>query len=115
MLVIFGESEALRFLIMWPERLNTLSEGAYEPGTPTKYYTLLDVYYSYTITIVYYVSIINYGIKFTLLLNSSGITGIGILIPVALLTGIPGIPGNTVSALTWQCSTKPYDMHWIIH
>ena len=42
---------------------------------------------------------VNYGIKFTLLLNISGITGIGISIPVALLTGIPGIPGNTVSAL----------------
>ena len=42
---------------------------------------------------------VNPGIEFKLLLIISGITGIGISIPVALLTGIPGIPGNTVSAL----------------
>ena len=42
---------------------------------------------------------VNPGIEFKLLLNISGITGIGISIPVAPLTGIPGITGNTVSAL----------------
>ena len=41
------------------------------------------------------------GIEFKLLLIISGITGIGISIPVALLTGIPG---NTVSALSDTCS-----------
>ena len=39
---------------------------------------------------------VNPGIEFKLLLNISAITGIGISIPVALLTGIPG---NAVSAL----------------